>query len=115
RFIPVAKRRKEYRKYCLVLKSTKAYKKYYKMRVAVEQCFATLKEELFLEKHNFMGLNNLQKYVALKCVSMLVIALAALRMGVPQNTSNTNSYFRKLFKNTSNTNSYFRKLFIQKT
>ncbi|MHA1382537.1 MAG: transposase [Candidatus Helarchaeota archaeon] len=84
KFMPVTKRKKEYRKYCLVLKSIKAYKKYYKMRVAVEQYFATLKEELFLEKHNLMGLNNLQKYIALKCVSMLVIALAALRMGVPE-------------------------------
>jgi len=54
------------------------------MRVAIEQYFAGLKEELFLEKHNLMGLNNLQKYIALKYVSMLVIALVALQMGVPE-------------------------------
>ena len=82
KFIPVKKRKKEYRKCCLVLKNEKEYKMYYKMRIAVEQYFATLKEELFLEAHNLIGLYNLQKHVAMKCVSMLVIALAALRMGV---------------------------------
>ncbi|MHA1384423.1 MAG: hypothetical protein ACTSR3_11775 [Candidatus Helarchaeota archaeon] len=76
------------------------------MRVAVEQYFATLKEELLLEKHNLMGLNNLQKYIALKCVSMPFIVLEALRMGVLE-AKRSPKYF--------NTNSYFRKLFIQKT
>ena len=83
-FIPVKKRKKEYRKCCLVLKNEKEYKTYYKMRIAVEQYFATLKEEMFLEVHNMMGLRNLQKHVAMKYVSMLVVALAALRMGVPE-------------------------------
>ncbi|NVM52550.1 MAG: hypothetical protein HWN66_02520 [Candidatus Helarchaeota archaeon] len=54
------------------------------MRVASEQQFATLKKDLFLEVHNLMGLQNIQKHVALKCLCMLVIALAALRMGRPE-------------------------------
>jgi len=58
-FIPVKKRKKEYRKWCLVLKGEKEYKMYYEMRIAVEQFFATLKEEIFLEAHNLIGLSNL--------------------------------------------------------
>jgi len=84
RFIPRKKRKKEYRKCCLVLHTTKEYKKFYWKRVASEQQFATLKKDLFLEAHKLMELQNLQKYVAMKCLSMLAIALAALRMGIPE-------------------------------
>ncbi|HUX59732.1 MAG TPA: transposase [Ignavibacteriaceae bacterium] len=84
RYIPKAKRQKEYRKCCLVFHDQKAFKKFYWMRVASEQQFATLKKDLFLEAHNLRGLRNLQKHVALKCLFMLVIALAALRMGCPE-------------------------------
>jgi len=62
---------------------------YYKMRIAIEQYFATFKEEMFLEAHNLMDLYNLQKHVAMKCISMLVIAFAALRMGAPEATRST--------------------------
>ncbi|MHA1378127.1 MAG: hypothetical protein ACTSRG_07070 [Candidatus Helarchaeota archaeon] len=55
---------------------------YYEMRIAVEQYFTTFKEEMFLEAYNLIGLSNLQKHVAMKCVSMLIIALAALLTGV---------------------------------
>ncbi|MHA1277458.1 MAG: transposase [Candidatus Helarchaeota archaeon] len=84
KYIPKAKRRKEYRKCALVLHTEREYKKYYWMRVASEQQFATWKKDLFLEVHSFMGLQNIQKHVALKCLCMLVIALAALRMGCPE-------------------------------
>jgi len=84
RYIPKAKRQREYRKCCLVLHDQKAFKKFYRMRVASEQQFATLKKDLFLEAHNLRGLRNLQKHVALKCLCMLIIALAALRMGRPE-------------------------------
>jgi len=84
RFIPRVKREKEYRKCCLVLHATPEYKKFYWKRVASEQQFATLKKDLFLEAHKLMTLKNLQKHVALKCLCMLVIALAALRMGLPE-------------------------------
>ncbi|MHA1267153.1 MAG: hypothetical protein ACTSRS_18075, partial [Candidatus Helarchaeota archaeon] len=60
------------------------YKRYYRMRIASEQQFATWKKDLLLEMHNFIGLQNIQKHVALKCLCMLVIALAALRMGHPE-------------------------------
>ena len=83
-FIPREKRKTEYRKCCLVLHTTPEYKKFYWKRVASEQQFATLKKDLFLEAHKLMELQNLQKYVALKCLCMLVIALAALRMGLPE-------------------------------
>lgn len=83
-FIPREKRKKEYRKCCLVLHTTQEYKKFYWMRVASEQQFATLKKDLFLESHNLTELQNLQKHVAMKCLCMLVIALAALRMGLPE-------------------------------
>ncbi|MHA1381593.1 MAG: hypothetical protein ACTSRG_24765 [Candidatus Helarchaeota archaeon] len=54
------------------------------MRIAVEQYFTTLKEEMFLEAHNLMGLYNLQKHVAMKCVSMLVIAPTVIRIGISE-------------------------------
>lgn len=84
KYIPKVKRQKEYRKCSLVLHTEKEYKKYYWMRVASEQQFATWKKDLFLEAHNLMGLQNIQKHVALKCLCMLVIAIAALRMGRPE-------------------------------
>jgi hypothetical protein len=84
RFIPREKRKKEYRKCCLVLHTTPEYKKFYWKRVASEQHFATLKKDFCLEDHKLMTLKNLQKHVALKCLCMLVVALAALRMGRPE-------------------------------
>ena len=84
RFIPREKRKKEYRKCCLVLHTVHNYKKFYRKRVASEQHFATLKKDLFLEEHKLMTLKKLQKHVALKCLCMLVLALAALRMGLPE-------------------------------
>jgi len=84
RFIAPEKRKTEYRKCCLVLNKTTAYKKFYKMRVAIEQQFATLKKDFCLEDHKLMALKNLQKHVALKCLCILVVALAALRMGRPE-------------------------------
>ncbi|MHA1279889.1 MAG: transposase [Candidatus Helarchaeota archaeon] len=56
KYIPKAKRRKEYRKCALVLHTDPEYKKYYYMRVASEQQFATWKKDLFLEAHNLRGL-----------------------------------------------------------
>jgi hypothetical protein len=83
-FIPEKKRKKEYRKCCLVLKNKRVYKKYYNMRVFSEQQFSSQKRDLFLESHNLRGLKNLEKYVAMKCVCMLTIALTAIRMGAPE-------------------------------
>ncbi|MHA1129640.1 MAG: hypothetical protein ACTSQI_02800 [Candidatus Helarchaeota archaeon] len=77
-------RKKKYRRCCLILKDEKEYKKYYNKRVASEQQFATLKKDLFLESHKLVGLQNIQKHVALKCPCMHVIALATLRMGRPE-------------------------------
>ncbi|TFF89112.1 MAG: hypothetical protein EU549_01715, partial [Promethearchaeota archaeon] len=59
-------------------------KKYYRNRVAVEQFFATLKKDLHLEDHKLIGLKNLKKYVGMKCLCMLAIALTAVRMGNPE-------------------------------
>lgn len=84
RFIPKRVRKKKYRRCCLVLRDEKEYKKYYHKRVASEQQFATLKKDLFLESHKLMGLQNIQKYVAIKCLCMLIIALTSLRLGVPE-------------------------------
>jgi IS5 family transposase len=84
RYMPKAKRQKEYRKCCLVLHDDVAYKKLYWMRIASEQQFATLKKDLFLESHKLGRLQNIQKHVALKCLCMLAIALAALRIGCPE-------------------------------
>ncbi|MHA1360810.1 MAG: transposase [Candidatus Helarchaeota archaeon] len=78
KYIPKAKRRREYQKCALVLHTEQEYQKYYRRRVASEQQFTTCKKDLFLEVHSFMGLQNIQKHVALKCLCMLVIALAAL-------------------------------------
>ena len=83
-FTPVKIRKKKYRKCCVVLQDEKEYKKYYRRRVAVEQQFATLKKDLFLEDHKLMGLENIKKHVIMKCLCMLVIALAAIKMGVPE-------------------------------
>ena len=83
-FIPVRKRKKEYRKCCLVLKAHKEYRKFYKMRIAAEQQFATLKKDLFLENHKLIRLKNIEKYVAMKCLCVLIITLTALQMGVPE-------------------------------
>jgi hypothetical protein len=84
RYVPKVKRQKEYRRCCLVLHDQKEYKQFYWMRIASEQQFATLKKDLFLESHNLLGLQNIQKHVALKILCMLVIALTALRMGLPK-------------------------------
>ena len=54
------------------------------MRIACEQQFATLKKDLFLESHRVIGLEKIHKHVALKCLCMILIALAALRMGIPE-------------------------------
>lgn len=84
RYIPKAKRKKKYHKCCLVLRDDKEYKRFYRMRITSEQQFTILKRDLFLESHGLMGLEKLQKHVALKCLCMLVIALAILRMGFPE-------------------------------
>jgi len=84
KFIHIKQRKKKYRKCCLVLQDEKEYKKYYRRRVAVEQYFATLKKDLCLEDHKLMGLENIQKHFAMKCLCMLVIALTAIRMNVPE-------------------------------
>ncbi|MHA1428437.1 MAG: transposase [Candidatus Helarchaeota archaeon] len=84
RFIPKRVREEKYRRCRLVLKDEKEYKKYYNKRVASEQQFATLKKDLFLESHRLVGLQNIQKHVAMKCLCMLIIAFTALCLGVPE-------------------------------
>jgi hypothetical protein len=84
KYIPTKLRKKKYRKCCLVLQDKKEYKKHYRKRVAVEQFFATLKKDLFLEDHKLMGLENISKHTAMKCLCMLIIAFAAIKMGVPE-------------------------------
>lgn len=84
RFIPKRVRKKKYRRCCLVLKDEKEYKRYYRKRVASEQQFATLKKDLFLESHKLVKLPNIQKYIAMKCLCMLIIALISLHLGVPE-------------------------------
>jgi len=84
RFIPKRVRKKRYRRCRLILKDEKEYKKYYNKRVASEQQFATLKKDLFLESHELMGLQIIQKHVAMKCLCILIIAFTALCLGVPE-------------------------------
>ncbi|MFX1296569.1 MAG: transposase [Promethearchaeota archaeon] len=79
--MPKVKRKKEYCKCCLVLQDEEDYKHFYRMRIAIEQHFTTLKKDLFLESHRLRGLEKLQKHLALRSLCILVVAVAALRMG----------------------------------
>ncbi|MHA1386459.1 MAG: hypothetical protein ACTSR3_22130 [Candidatus Helarchaeota archaeon] len=63
------------------------------MNIVVEQYFTTFKEEMFLEGNNLMGLHNIQKHVAMKCVLILAITIASLCMDVFEATHGS-KYFQ---------------------
>lgn len=81
KFIPLKKREKEYRKCCIVLLDKKPWKRVKWRRIISEQVFSRMKETLELERVKVWGLENVTKYVQLKCIAMLTVALAAARMG----------------------------------
>ena len=84
KYIPIKKRKREYRQCCCVLQKHRIFKKIYKKRIYVEQDNYIIKNVLGLEKKKIIGLINMQKEVLLRCIVLLAIAIVANRLGIPE-------------------------------
>ncbi len=84
KYIPIKKRKKEYRQCCCVLQRHKIFKKIYKKRIYVEQDNYIIKNVLGLEKKKIIGLVNMYKEVLLRCIVSLAIAIVSSQLGIPE-------------------------------
>lgn len=83
-FIPVKKRERAYRQCSRVLQHRRPWKKIRNRRALSEQTNSRLKEVLEIERLKVRGLQNVAKYILLKCIGILTVALTAARMGTPE-------------------------------
>ena len=56
----------------------------YKQRASIERTNSRLKEQLSLNKHKVRGLRNIVIHVLLCIITMLLVAVAALRLNKPE-------------------------------
>lgn len=84
KFIPREKRAKKYRLQCEDILETSEGKKLFEKRSGIERAIARLKENLKLERIDFAGFRQVLKHFLMKCIVMLVNAVAAVRLRAPE-------------------------------
>ncbi|MHC1592088.1 MAG: transposase, partial [Candidatus Helarchaeales archaeon] len=79
---------------CEEILNTHDGKRLFKKRSAVERVLAWLKENLKLERIDFVGFKQVLKHFLMKCIVMLVNTATAVKMGVPEAIRSTR-YFQR--------------------
>ncbi|MBX5321828.1 MAG: transposase [Candidatus Bathyarchaeia archaeon] len=83
---------REFESYLPIKRDTDLWKSLYQKRGAVERVFSRLKEELALKMVKVRGINNMKTHVATSLITMICVALVAIKSGNINLSKSVNSF-----------------------